>query len=172
MATVDMTVGGVANGAATSINHKARMGSQMPYTVEFTLDFAEATTAKGSALAAGDVFQVIDVPANTMLHGAAAEVLVAANSSVCTLDIDIAAGDDFIDGGDATSTGFLAIGSNGLAPFGANTVNPASAADTIDVKLATVGDTAVATGQVRVIAFMTDMTAKLGPNEVDRDTLA
>ena len=172
MATVDMTVGGVGNAAATSINHKARMGAQMPYTVEFTLDFAEATTAKGSALAAGDVFQVIDVPANTMLHGAAAEVLVAANSSVCTLDIDIAAGDDFIDGGDAPSTGFLAIGSNGLAPFGANTVNPASAADTIDVKLATAGDTAVATGKVRVIAFMTDMTAKLGPNEVDRDTLA
>ena len=172
MATVDMTVGGVANGAATSINHKARMGAQMPYTVEFTLDFAAATTAKGSALAAGDVFQVIDVPANSMLHGAAAEVLVAANSSVCTLDIDIAAGDDFIDGGDAPSTGFLAIGSHGLAPFGANTVNPASAADTIDVKLATAGDTAVATGKVRVIAFMTDMTTKLGPNEVDRDTLA
>ena len=172
MATVDMTVGGVGNAAATSINHKARMGAQMPYTVEFTLDFAAATTAKGSALAAGDIFQVIDVPANTMLHGAAAEVLVAANSSVCTLDIDIAAGDDFIDGGDATITGFLAIGSNGLAPFGANTVNPASAADTIDVKLATAGDTAVATGKVRVIAFMTDMTAKLGPNEVDRDTLA
>ena len=172
MATVDMTVGGVGNAAATSINHKARMGAQMPYTVEFTLDFAEATTAKGSALAAGDIFQVIDVPANTMLHGAAAEVLVAANSSVCTLDIDIAAGADFIDGGAATSTGFLAIGSNGLAPFGANTVNPASAADTIDVKLATAGDTAVATGKVRVIAFMTDMTAKLGPNEVDRDTLA
>ena len=172
MATVDMTVGGVANGAATSINHKARMGAQMPYTVEFTLDFAEATTAKGSALAAGDVFQVIDVPANTMLHGAAAEVLVAANSSVCTLDIDIAAGDDFIAGGDAPSPGILAIGSNGMAPFGANTVNPASAADTIDVKLATAGDTAVATGKVRVIAFMTDMTTKLGPNEVDRDTLA
>jgi len=167
---IDMTVGGVANGAATSTNHKARLGAQMPYAVEFTLDFAEATTAKGSALAAGDVFQVIDVPANTMIHGAAAEVVTAVNSSVCTLDIDIAEGDDFIDGGDATSTGFLAIGTNGLAPFGANTVNPASAIDTIDVKIATAGDTAIATGQVRVIAFFTDMTAKLGPNEVDRDT--
>lgn len=167
---IDMTVGGVANGAATSTNHKARLGAQMPYAVEFTLDFAEATTAKGSALAAGDVFQVIDVPANTMIHGAAAEVVTAVNSSVCTLDIDIAEGDDFIDGGDATATGFLAIGTNGLAPFGANTVNPASAIDTIDVKIATAGDTAIATGQVRVIAFFTDMTAKLGPNEVDRDT--
>jgi hypothetical protein len=167
---IDMTVGGVANGAATSTNHKARLGAQMPYAVEFTLDFAEATTAKGSALAAGDVFQVIDVPANTMIHGAAAEVVTAVNSTVCTLDIDIAEGDSFIDGGDATSTGFLAVGTNGLAPFGANTVNPASAIDTIDVKIATAGDTAIATGQVRVIAFFTDMTAKLGPNEVDRDT--
>jgi hypothetical protein len=167
---IDMTVGGVANGAATSTNHKARLGAQMPYAVEFTLDFAEATTAKGSALAAGDVFQVIDVPANTMIHGAAAEVVTAVNSTVCTLDIDIAEGDSFIDGGDATSTGFLAVGTNGLAPFGANTVNPASAIDTIDVKIATAGDTAVATGQVRVIAFFTDLTAKLGPNEVDRDT--
>ena len=167
---IDMTVGGVANGAATSTNHKARLGAQMPYTVEFTLDFAEATTAKGSALAAGDVFQVIDVPANTMIHGAAAEVITAVNSTVCTLDIDIAEGDSFIDGGDATSTGFLAVGSNGLAPFGANTVNPASAIDTIDVKIVTAGDTAIATGQVRVIAFFTDLTAKLGPNEVDRDT--
>lgn len=167
---IDMTVGGVANGAATSTNHKARLGAQMPYAVEFTLDFAEATTAKGSALAAGDVFQVIDVPANTMIHGAAAEVVTAVNSTVCTLDIDIAEGDSFIDGGDATSTGFLAVGTNGLAPFGANTVNPASAIDTIDVKIATAGDTAIATGQVRVIAFFTDLTAKLGPNEVDRDT--
>jgi len=167
---IDMTVGGVANGAATSTNHKARLGAQMPYAVEFTLDFAEATTAKGSALAAGDVFQVIDVPANTMIHGAAAEVVTAVNSTVCTLDIDIAEGDSFIDGGDATSTGFLAVGTNGLAPFGANTVNPASAIDTIDVKIAAAGDTAIATGQVRVIAFFTDMTAKLGPNEVDRDT--
>ena len=167
---IDMTVGGVANGAATSTNHKARLGAQMPYTVEFTLDFAEATTAKGSALAAADVFQVIDVPANTMVHGAVAEVITAVNSTVCTLDIDIDEGDDFIDGGDATSTGFLAIGTNGLAPFGANTVTPASAINTIDVKIATAGDTAIATGQVRVIAFMTDMTAKLGPNEVDRDT--
>jgi len=167
---IDMTVGGVANGAATSTNHKARLGAQMPYAVEFTLDFAEATTAKGSALAAGDIFQVIDVPANTMIHGAAAEVVTAVNSTVCTLDIDIAEGDSFIDGGDATSTGFLAVGTNGLAPFGANTVNPASAIDTIDVKIATAGDTAIATGQVRVIAFFTDMTAKLGPNEVDRDT--
>jgi hypothetical protein len=172
MATVDMTVGGVGNAAATSINHKARMGAQMPYTVEFTLDFAEATTAKGSALAAGDIFQVIDVPANTLLHGAIAECVVAVNSTLATVDIDVAAGDDFIDGGDAATTGFMAIGSNGLAPFGANTVAPASAADTIDVKLATVGDTAVATGKIRVIAFMTDVTAKLGPNEVDRDTLA
>ena len=162
---IDMTVGGVANGAATSTNHKARLGAQMPYAVEFTLDFAEATTAKGSALAAGDVFQVIDVPANTMIHGAAAEVVTAVNSTVCTLDIDIAEGDSFIDGGDATSTGFLAVGTNGLAPFGANTVNPASAIDTIDVKIATAGDTAIATGQVRVIAFFTDLTAKLGPNE-------
>ena len=170
MATVDMTVGGVANGAATSTNHKARLGAQMPYAVEFTLDFAEATTAKGSALAAGDIFQVIDVPANTMIHGAVAEVVTAVNSTVCTLDIDIAEGDSFIDGGDATSTGFLAVGTNGLAPFGANTVNPASAIDTIDVKIATAGDTAIATGQVRVIAFFTDLTAKLGPNEVDRDT--
>ena len=160
---IDMTVGGVANGAATSTNHKARLGAQMPYAVEFTLDFAEATTAKGSALAAGDVFQVIDVPANTMIHGAAAEVVTAVNSTVCTLDIDIAEGDSFIDGGDATSTGFLAVGTNGLAPFGANTVNPASAIDTIDVKIVTAGSTAIATGQVRVIAFFTDLTAKLGP---------
>ena len=167
---IDMTVGGVANGAATSTNHKARLGAQMPYTVEFTLDFAEATTAKGSALAATDVFQVIDVPANTMVHGAVAEVITAVNSTVCTLDIDVAEGDSFIDGGNAATTGFMAIGTNGLAPFGANTVNPSSAADTIDVKIATAGSVAIATGKVRIIAFMTDMTAKLGPNEVDRDT--
>ena len=55
----------------------------------------------------GDIFQVLEIPANTLVLNAGAEVMKAFTSS-CTLDMDFAAGDDIIDGADITSTGFCA----------------------------------------------------------------
>ena len=82
----------------------------------------------------------------------------AFNSSV-TADIDFAAGDDIVDGADATSTGFCAAGTNGQT----NTVVGSAAStytqfvtttDTIDVKLAGAAPT---TGRIRVYATVIDL---------------
>jgi hypothetical protein len=125
----------LTNGSTT--NHKSRTGANVPYTVEKTVSMADATTAKGSALANADVLEVIPVPANTLVHGAVAYVETVDSSTAATFDIDVAAGDDFIDGGDFNTVGWAAVGSNGLLPFGANSVIVDSA-DTIDVKLTSV----------------------------------
>lgn len=157
---VDMTPGG-------TLNHITGTNVNGPYAVEFVLDWAEAVTAKGSALAATDVFEVINVPANTLVHGAVAEVVTAGNATAATVDIDVAAGDSFVDGADVTTTGYAAFGTNGLAPFGANTVVNATA-DTVDVKLATLTGT-LSTGKLRVIVFMTDIAEIAGPAAAARD---
>jgi len=167
MATISYVQGSAAEGA-----HVSKSSARMPYTVERVVDFADVTTTKGSALATGDIIQVIPVPANTLLHGAIAEVLTVDTSTGATFDLDVAAGDDFIDGGDLNTLGYPAVGSNGLAPFGANTVLPTSAADTIDMLLNVPGATVPANGKVRVIAWMTDASQIAGPAEVVRDQLS
>jgi len=156
----------LTNGSTT--NHMARSGANVPYTVEKIVSMSEATTVKGSALASADVLEVIPVPANTLVHGAVAYVETVDTSTGATFDIDVAGGDDFIDGGDFNTAGWAAAGSNGLTPFGANSVVLASA-DTIDVTLFAPGTVALADGVIRVVAFMTDLEEIPGPAEVGRD---
>jgi len=97
------------------------------------------------------------------------------NSGV-TIDVDFAAGDDIIDGGDTTSAGYLAKGTNGQT----NIIGTGSAptytqfigtTDTIDVKLVA----AATTGRIRVYATIIDCNGHGlldKPDEVDRDQLA
>ena len=79
--------------------------------IEAYLDI-DALVAAGGSFADGDIFQVLEIPANTLVLNAGAEVMKAFTSS-CTLDMDFAGGDDIIDGADITSTGFCAAGTNG-----------------------------------------------------------
>ena len=123
----------------------------------------------------GDIFQVVEIPANTMVLFAGAEVLKAFDGSSPTVDIDFAEGDDIVDGGDITSTGFLASGSNGAAMTTSGTITftqHVTTTDTIDVKLiASSAD--VTTGRLRVVACVVDTNgAQELATEVDRDTLA
>jgi len=109
---------------------------------------------------------------------AGAEVETAFNGTSPTVDIDFAAGDDIVDGGDVSSAGFLASGTNGQSMV----VNTAAAdtftahvttTDTIDVKLiASSAD--VTSGILRVMACCIDTGARgrVAPTEVDRDLLA
>ena len=96
----------ITTGSTT--NHMSRTGANVPYTVEKIVSMAAATTAKGSALANADVLEVIPVPANTLVHGAVAYVETVDSSTAATFDIDVAAGDDFIDGGDFNTVGWAA----------------------------------------------------------------
>jgi hypothetical protein len=122
----------------------------------------------------GDIFQVLEIPANTLVVFAGAEVLTVFDGTSPTVDIDFAAGDDIVDGGDVTATGFLAAGSNG----GANITSQATftqlvtTTDTIDVKLiASSAD--VTAGKLRVYALVVDMNGREDDiNEVVRDQLA
>ena len=143
--------------------------------IEAYLDI-DALVAAGGSFSDGDIFQVLEIPANTLVINAGAEVLKAFTSS-CTLDMDFAAGDDIIDGADITSTGFCAAGSNGQT----NTIVGSAAStytqfvtttDTIDAKIA---GAAPATGRLRVYATVIDLAGHGlddKPDEVDRDQLA
>jgi len=143
--------------------------------IEAYLDI-DALVAAGGSFADGDIFQVLEIPANTLVINAGAEVMKAFTSS-CTLDMDFAAGDDIIDGADITSTGFCAAGTNGQT----NTIVGSAAStytqfvtttDTIDAKIA---GAAPATGRLRMYATVIDLAGHGlddKPDEVDRDQLA
>ena len=143
--------------------------------IEAYLDI-DALVAAGGSFSDGDIFQVLEIPANTLVLNAGAEVMKAFTGS-CTLDMVFAAGDDIIDGADITSTGFCAAGSNGQT----NTIVGSAAStytqfvtttDTIDAKIA---GAAPATGRLRMYATVIDLAGHGlddKPDEVDRDQLA
>tara|TARA_R100001015_G_scaffold16935_1_gene8932 strand:- start:3762 stop:4292 length:531 start_codon:yes stop_codon:yes gene_type:complete len=176
MATFDLTAKSTTGVGADSIAaFPSDMGTHVVKTVQAYLD-VDALIAAGNTLADGDIFQLLEIPAGTLVLNAGAEVMSAFTASV-TADIDFAAGDDIVDGADVTSTGFCAAGSNGQT----NTVVGSAAStytqfisttDTIDVKLAGADP---ATGRLRVYATVIDCNdhgAVDKATEVDRDLLA
>jgi len=173
MATFDLTSSATAGVNSNSIAAlpASRNGLNMRM-IEGILDIDKLTNYSCTN---GDIFQVVEIPANTMVLFAGAEVLKAFDGSSPTVDIDFAEGDDIVDGGDVTSTGFLASGSNGAAMTTSGTITftqHVTATDTIDVKLiASSAD--VTTGRLRVVACVVDTNgAQELATEVDRDTLA
>ena len=176
MATFDLTVKTTTGVESDQIVALPSMkNSNVMRNIEAYLDI-DALVAAGNSFSTGDIFLVTEIPANSLVLNAGAEVMKAFTGS-CTLDMDFAAGDDIIDGADITSTGFCAAGTNGQT----NTVvgNAAStytqfqsSATTI---AATIGGAAPATGRLRVYATIIDcgghgLSDK--PDEVDRDQLA
>ena len=173
MATFDMTSSATAGVNSNSIAAlpASRNGLNMRM-VEAILDIEKITDYSCTN---GDIFQLLEIPANSMVLFAGAEVLKAFNGSSPTVYIDFAEGDDIVDGGDVTSTGFLASGSNGAAMTTSGTITftqHVTTTDTIDVKLiASSAD--VTTGRLRVVACVVDTNgAQELATEVDRDTLA
>ena len=178
MATYDMTssatVGVDSNSIAAATSRHQAMGM---YMREARLDIAKMVE-DGYSCADGDIFQLLEIPANTLVLFAGAEVETAFNGTSPTVDIDFAAGDDIVDGGDVSSAGFLASGSNGQAMVvgtgSASTFTQhVTTTDTIDVKLIA-GSADVTSGILRVMACCIDTGARGGraPDEVDRDLLA
>lgn len=173
MATFDLTSSATAGVNSNSIAAlpASRNGLNMRM-VEGILDIDKLTSYSCTN---GDIFQVVEIPANTMVLFAGAEVLKAFDGSSPTVDIDFAEGDDIVDGGDVTSTGFLASGSNGAAMTTSGTITftqHVTTTDTIDVKLiASSAD--VTTGRLRVVACVVDTNGSQElATEVTRDTLA
>tara|TARA_R100000005_G_scaffold46605_1_gene22204 strand:+ start:54 stop:584 length:531 start_codon:yes stop_codon:yes gene_type:complete len=176
MATFDLTAKSTTGvGANVVAGIPTQSGTHVVRTIQEYLDI-DALIAAGNTIANGDVFQMLEIPAGTLVLNAGAEVMKAFTSS-CTLDMDFDGGDDIIDGADITSTGFCAAGSNGQT----NTVVGSAAStytqfigttDTIDC---TIAGAAAATGRLRVYATVIDCNdhgAVDRATEVDRDLLA
>ena len=176
MATYDMTSSdttGVSSNSIAALPSQSGMGAMR--MVQAYLDI-DALVAEGYSGTDGDIFNLLEIPAGTLVLFSGAEVEKAFTSS-CTLDMDFAAGDDIIDGADITSTGFCAEGSNGqsndVTTGAASTFTQfISTTDTIDCKIA---GAAPATGRLRVYACVidcNDVGASGKADTVDRDQLA
>ena len=176
MATFDLTAKSTTGvGANVVAGLPTQSGTHVVRTIQEYLDI-DALIAAGNTIANGDVFQMLEIPAGTLVLNAGAEVMKAFTGS-CTLDMDFGGGDDIIDGADITSTGYCAAGSNGqtntVVGSAASTYTQFQAStDTIDC---TIAGAAAATGRLRVYATVIDCNdhgAVDRATEVDRDLLA
>ena len=164
---------GVSSNSIAALPSQTGMGSMRMIQAYLDID---ALVTEGYSGSDGDIFQLLEIPAGTLVLFAGAEVEKAFTGS-CTLDMDFAAGDDIIDGADITSTGFCAEGSNGQS----NDVTTGAAStftqfigttDTIDCKIA---GAAPATGRLRAypcVIDCNDVGAAGKADTVDRDQLA
>ena len=174
MATYDMTAKSTTGVDSDSIAALPDVRSPA-YLVEANLDIAKLVSAGTfSTSTSGDIFQLLEIPAGTVILAAGAEVLTAFDGTSPTVDIDFAAGDDIVDGGDVSSLGYLASGSNGGAnePSATTYAHFVGTTDTIDVKfIASSSDVTV--GVLRVYAVCCDLNGVSDTaTEVDRDQLA
>lgn len=162
MATISIAAGATAG----------RTAGAVPYLVDVIVDFADAATEKGSALAAADVIEALSVPTNTCILNAGLEVITAAGgeSSDVTYDLGVTGidADVFVDGfdGDAAAAGAYAQNAAAFQP-----VVIGATADTIDLLIAT-ATTAPTSGKVRVWAVLMNVDGRIAADEVDRDQLA
>ena len=173
MATYNLTNGSVG-GLATQVTTAFPDVRNQAYMIEAVLDIPQLIKNKAIATAeTGDIFELLLVPAGTLVVAAGAEVLTAFNGTTPLVDVDFAAGDDIVDGQSVATTGYLAGGTNGttIGTSSPNFVQFVTTADTIDVKLAVTGS--VTAGKLRVFAVVVDCNSiQKATDEVDRDQLA
>lgn len=134
--------------------HQTRAGSVVvPVMQTFELDFAKALAAKGSALAASDVIEVLDIPAGSVVLGAGAFVKTTADSTTLTVNVGTGVdADEWVAGLD----GKAAAGTYGTDLDASPAWNTYATADTIDVTLATLTGT-LTSGKIVVYALIADV---------------
>ena len=164
MATYDMTSIDTAGVGANVLAVPTVVGNTVR-TIEAILDI-DAMIAAGATIADGDIFQLLEIPAESVMLAGGAEIMKSFTAS-CTCNIDFAGGDDIIDGAalDAAAGTYLVKGSAGEAnivntgaasTYAAAALALVGAADTIDVVIA---DAAAATGRLRVYAVIADVSS-------------
>lgn len=83
--------------ALTSANHVSKFApeARLPYTIEYKVTAADMIAAKGSAIAAADVYDVLRVPAGTVILAVWAKktAAFAGTSTDLTLDLGFTGGD-------------------------------------------------------------------------------
>jgi hypothetical protein len=128
------------------------------YKIWNEIDFAEAATAKGSALAAADVIFALALPANTVVlaAGAVKSAAMTGTSVDLTLDIGTATdADQYVDGWDFDAA---AVGSS-ATPLGVQLARTLDVSDTLDITIATQTGT-VTGGKVKVWAVVADISTE------------
>jgi len=164
MATFDMTVSTTAGVGANILAVPTVVGNTVR-TIEAILDI-DAMIAAGATIANGDIFQLLEIPSESVMLAGGAEIMKSFTAS-CTCNIDFAGGDDIVDGAalDAAAGTYLAKGTDGEAnivntgaasTYAAAALALVGAADTIDVVIA---GAAAATGRLRVYAVIADISA-------------
>ena len=164
MATFDMTVADTAGVGANVLAVPTVVGNSVR-TIEAILDIDAMVTA-GYSGADGDIFQLLEIPSESVMLAGGAEIMKSFTAS-CTCNVDFGGGDDIIDGAalDAAAGTYLVKGSNGEANivntgaaslYAAEALALVGAADTIDVVIA---GAAPATGRLRVYAVIADISA-------------
>ena len=149
MATYDLTGPGGTNRPG-----RYNPGIRTPYLVENTIDISAINGDSGTA--SGDVLQVIDLVAETLVMEAGIEVLTALSSSA-TMDLGVTGGvvDTYADG-DTNATGYSALAVDARIVI--------ASADTLDVLI---GGAASSAGKIRVWAVLCDIA---GIDESDNNT--
>ena len=155
-----------AVGAATQPVRSVR---PMPYVVENTISLAAAVTAKGSALAASDVIEALQIPAQSIVLAAGFEVITAATGS-CTVSLGVTGVTAAAYVSAFAVTGSASVGDY-ATPATAGYPIVTKAADTLDLLLVT-ETTTLSAGSIRVFAVIVDAADKVGPASVDREQLA
>lgn len=141
----------------------------VPYMVENTINLASAVTAKGSALAAADVIEALQIPAQSIVIAAGFEVTAAVTGS-CTVSLGVTGVTAAAYVSAFGVTGSLAVGDY-ATPATAGYPIVTKAADTLDLLLVT-ETTTLSAGSIRVFALAVDAQDRVGPASVDREQLA
>lgn len=141
--------------------HMTRQDGPVPYVVEIEIDFADALVSKGSALAAADVIEAINVPAGTLILQAGIQTVEVDDATTLTLDLGVTGvdADQWVDGYDqaaAAAGAYAALVGDGAAGAGTGPFLLVTADDTIDVLFATLTGT-LTVGKIRVWAILADV---------------
>lgn len=144
MATIDRTPNGGTSGHPGNVARPYVMTSQVH-------DTADGGTG-------GDIIQLIDVPADTMIVAGALEVLEARGNSQITLDVGFTGGDVdcFVDGS-ACAAGFTPFLEAAVGASGSN-ARMLTSADTIDALILDGGSTGESALRFRIHVVLADVS--------------
>ena len=162
------TITTLSNAVGAGLN-PSRALRNMPYMVENTINFASAVTAKGSALAAADVIEALQIPAQSIVLAAGFEVTSAVTGS-CTVSLGVTGVTAAAYVSAFGVTGSLSVGDY-ATPATAGYPIVTKSADTLDLLLVT-ETTTLSAGSIRVFALIVDAQDRVGPASVDREQLA
>lgn len=148
------TISSLANGGT---GHANRGNRRVPYLVEAYIDLADAATAKGSALAQGDVIEAINVPAGTFILGAGLQLIddMTGTSTDATINFGVTGvnASAYVAGWDIDAAAELSFATPATTAHEPRLI---TTADTIDMLIVTQTGT-ITGGVVRAFAWLMDV---------------